>query len=606
MNDLLKYYEAELALFNALCQEFSAQYPAVAGRLGIEAQGCQDPHVERLIQAAALLNARTAKRLDDSYVQLTESVLENNFPHYLRPFPACSIAHVVADLPLDRATTIARGTVMTAAEHQGVHCKFTTTHDITLLPLQLTGARFNPSIDAPRTVRLPADACAAISLLLASTTPMGTYPGHALRLYINAEPGLAATLRDALFTRTVGALLETGNGHWSMLADLPLKAVGFAPDEALLPSSDLDHSAYRLLSEYFCFPEKFSFVDLDLAAITAALPPSCRQFTVHLMLADAMDADTCKRLKPLGATHLLAGCAPVVNLFRHPARPIQLDHTCADYPLVVEHRRAHAFDIFSVDKVTLLRDTSAGSDATEFQPMYATRHGDAGGRRGHYWVARRNEALAVSAPGHDMTIAFSDIDLNPLHGATDTMSIDRTCTNGEVPARLPIGAKNGDLLHEAAASDLPVRLLRRPTRPRRLRIDHTTQWRLLSQLMLNHQSLTRDGLAVFKQMLELYNLPGTDVTQRQIDGIHDLHHRSASVWRQAGDGGSLVYGIDVLLTVDEGAYVGSGLHVFVQVIDHFLGLYVQFNSFTRLIVLSHPSGKELIRCLPRSGQQILA
>ena len=83
----------------------------------------------------------------------------------------------------------------------------------------------------------------------------------------------------------------------------------------------------------------------------------------------------------------------------------------------------------------------------------------------------------------------------------------------------------------------------------------------------------------------------------------ELYGQALGTLEQAG---ATAVGIDVLLTVDEGAYVGSGLHVFVQVIDHFLGLYVQFNSFTRLIVLSHPSGKELMRCPPRSGQQILA
>ncbi len=55
------------------------------------------------------------------------------------------------------------------------------------------------------------------------------------------------------------------------------------------------------------------------------------------------------------------------------------------------------------------------------------------------------------------------------------------------------------------------------------------------------------------------------------------------------------------MTLDEEAFVGSGLHLFVQVIDHFLGLYVQINSFVELVVLSHKTGEELIRCTPRNG-----
>jgi type VI secretion system protein ImpG len=46
--------------------------------------------------------------------------------------------------------------------------------------------------------------------------------------------------------------------------------------------------------------------------------------------------------------------------------------------------------------------------------------------------------------------------------------------------------------------------------------------------------------------------------------------------------------------------------LFAGVIDRFLGLYVQINSFTELVIVSAASGKELIRCKPRNGDQYLA
>lgn len=93
MESLLKYYELELAMLRTHQQEFAARYPGVAGALGIAGSSCQDPHIERLIEAYALCNARTAKKIDDARHVFTESMLEVNFPHYLRPFPACSIRH---------------------------------------------------------------------------------------------------------------------------------------------------------------------------------------------------------------------------------------------------------------------------------------------------------------------------------------------------------------------------------------------------------------------------------------------------------------------------------------------------------------------------------
>jgi type VI secretion system protein ImpG len=60
------------------------------------------------------------------------------------------------------------------------------------------------------------------------------------------------------------------------------------------------------------------------------------------------------------------------------------------------------------------------------------------------------------------------------------------------------------------------------------------------------------------------------------------------------------------LTIDEDAFVGTSLHLFVQVIDQFFAMYVQTNSFTELAILSHQSGKELFRCKPRSGSMPLS
>lgn len=610
MDALLKYYEVELALLSALGQDFSVRYPQLAGRLGIHGNSCKDPHVERLIQACALLSARTSKRLDDSYAEFTESLLELNFPHYLRPFPSCAIACVDAGAKPGTVAKIPRGTVMNAIEHDGVICKFTTAYDVMLGQIKISKAQFRTVIDAPPSIRLPPGTGPAISITIEATSSSAALERtgiDAWRLHIDAERALSAALGDVLFTHVACAYLEADKlPGWTKLDKVPLTPVGHAKEDALIPFKATSHPAYRLLTEYFCFPEKFNFIDVRLDQIAPRLPTGCLRFTLHLLLSDTVGADLCPVLRPLCARHLLPGCTPVVNLFKQAARPIHLTHTSAAYPLVAESRQAHAYDIYSVDAVTMLRESGGGASAISFHPMYSTRHGDAGGRRGHYWVTRRDEALAISNPGYDMTIAFVDIDMRPDQAASETVSINLTCSNRDLPTQLTVGAAGGDLQHEAAASDLPVRLLGKPSAPQRFCTGKTTQWRLLSQLSLNHQTLTQEGLDVLKEILELYNLPASDVAQRQIGGLTGVRHRTSSVWLQSADGGSLVYGIDVLLTVDESAYVGGGLHAFVQVIDYFLALYVQLNSYTRLIVLSQQTGKELLRCPPRNGLRALA
>jgi len=68
---------------------------------------------------------------------------------------------------------------------------------------------------------------------------------------------------------------------------------------------------------------------------------------------------------------------------------------------------------------------------------------------------------------------------------------------------------------------------------------------------------------------------------------------------------TFVRGTEVRLTVDEAGFVGSGLRLFAQVMDHFFALYVHANSFTQLKILSARTREELVVCPRRSGDSPL-
>lgn len=612
MESLLKYYELELGMLRTHQQEFAACYPGVAAALGIVGSNCQDPHIERLIEAYALCNARTAKKIDDARRVFTESMLEVNFPHYLRPFPACSIAQVDArgapGEARDGIDTLPRGTLMHASQYQGVVCKFRTAYDVVLAPLSLAGARFLPMVEVTAAINLPADVSTAIAIDIASTLATGTLAQLALaavRVFIDGTPSLTATLRDALFLHAAHAWVEA-DGVCLPLAQVPLRAVGFLPKEALLPRKPGSHRAYCLLTEYFAFPEKFQFFDIDLGLITPLLPPECRHWTLYIGLRHIQASSAGARLlRSVSASNLLLACMPVMNLFPQAAAPIRLTQTHSEYPLLAVSGNAHAYDIHSVDAVRLVRQGADAGAVTQCQPFYARHHGQPAGTKGRYWVLRRDEARALSHPGYESSLAFVDADEDEAQAGMATVSVDLTCSNRNLPSTLPVGAAGGDLRHEGPAGALPVRLLRQPGPAYRFKADLLAQSRLLALLSLNHQALVADGVALFQEMLALHDLPASLISQRQIQGIKALTHRASSTWMPDASGGVLVFGIDVLLTVDEDAYVGSGLHVFAQVIDHVLGMHVHVNSYCRLLVISQNSGKELLRCLPRNGQQTL-
>jgi type VI secretion system protein ImpG len=71
-------------------------------------------------------------------------------------------------------------------------------------------------------------------------------------------------------------------------------------------------------------------------------------------------------------------------------------------------------------------------------------------------------------------------------------------------------------------------------------------------------------------------------------------------------GASLVDGVEVRLCIDEEGFVGTGIHLFAQVVARYLGLSVQVNSFAELVIVSATSGEELLRCPPCNGDLQLA
>lgn len=600
MDSLLPYFERELVSLRRLCREFSERYPKVGGRLQLGADVCPDPHVEQLIESVALIAARVAKRQDDGYPELTEGLLESLFPHYLLPFPSCTIVH--ATYPFVRAAgmqpvlTLPRGTELHAEEISGVRCQFRTVYDITLAPVAVRQAHFDSAIRPSSGAELPSGATAAISIML---------EGEALaqlgrtRVFIDGEPSFCACLRDVLFMRALCAHIEVETGTWQRLPGIPLAQVGFSEDDALIPFGARSHPAYRGLTEFFAFPEKFNFFDIDLAEIARHLPEGTVRFTLHLAIGDLpWDSDTARLLASLSAENLLLGCSPAVNLFERPGLPIALTHFSADYGVVADASRASAFEVYSIDSVRMIRGAGKNESITEFRPFYALRHGETAEGNQHYWAARTDSAVAAASPGHEKRITLVDADFDPMAVQKTSLSIRLTCTNRDLPASM---GNHGELFPPRDVDSWRFRYVRKPTPRYRFGSEPARHWRLISHLTLNHHALSLDGLPAFREMLSLYDLPQSPVSRRQIDGIVALEHAETVTWLRQKYGTSLVHGLEVRLTLDEGAFIGTGMHLFIEVIDHFLGLYVQVNSFIELVVLSKQTGKELARCKPRNG-----
>lgn len=610
MQDLLPYYERELALLRQYGKEFAERYPKIAGRLLLSDEDAQDPHVETLIESFALLGARISKRLDDDYPELTDALLEAMYPHFLRPFPSCSIARFDMGPGLSKLsapTRIPKGSMLQSRKVRGIACRFRTAFDVELAPLAVDQVRYDPVTHAPMATRLPAGSGGCLSLrvrLMSDQLSFDEAGSGVVRLFVNGEPSMVAALRDALALHVAKAFVEhDDDGRWKALDASPLTAAGFDDSDALIEFSERSNQAYRLLTEFFAFPDKFNFFDLATADLVAG---AARSFTLHLVMRSTQDANGIWRtLENVGKDNLLTGCTPVVNLFRQHGEPIRLDERTVSYPVVADARRAYAYDVHAIESVHRIRQTPQGEEIQRYRPFFSLQHGETIDATEQYWIARRDELVEQHSPGHETELTFVDARFDVTRPKTDVISLELTCSNRDLPSHLAVGVTGGDLSMEGSSAVRSIALLRKPTRPRRFKRGKAAQWRLVSHLALNHFSIVNSGLEAFREMLALYDLHGAGVTRQQIEGVVGIDAEPVSAWLPGQHFPSVVRGLEIRLTVDESNYVGTGISAFVEVLDRFFGMYVHANSFTRLVVLSSRDGEEIVRCKPRSGASIL-
>jgi type VI secretion system protein ImpG len=623
MNELIPHYERELALLREQAASFAKQYPKIAGRLQLSGDVGEDPHVERLIESFALLASRIHKRLDDDFPLFTEAFLEVLYPHYLRPFPSCAIARL--DLgsgaaQLSKASVVPRGTLLNSRSVRGVTCRFRTAYDVHLTPVRVADVAFRGSIQAPAGTQMPKGATALLSVQLQLDSPQATWASlgiDVLRLAIDGEASQVAAVREALFGAVRGVLVQTSPiGPWASVHQGLPREVGFAPNEALIDFDPRADAAYRLLTEYFAFPDKFNFVDLVLPP--AVLSSSARSVTLHYALAGIRnDSDLARLLDTISAQNLLAGCTPVVNLFKQRADPIRITHQTDSYPVLPDARRAFGYEVFSVDKVYRLQKTPQGESIHEFVPFYSLRHDELladterntarepGREFGRYWSLRRDPLMSEKSPGFETSISIVDVDFNPALPQTDTLSLEVTATNRDLPGLLAAGTPGGDLTLDGGSIAREIRFLRKPTPSHRFENGRGALWRLISHLSVNHLSLSGGGLDALKELMRLYDLPRSALNRRLIDALASVEYRPTSTCLPGEPFPTFVRGVQVRLAVDETHFVGAGLRLFAQVLDHFLGLYVHANSFVQLTLLSSRTGEELLARPPRSGLQPL-
>lgn len=601
-DDLLTYYERELSFLRQMGAEFAAKYPKIAARLLLEADKCEDPHVERLIQAFAFLTARVHHKLDDEFPEITDALLGVLYPHYLAPIPSMAIVEFILDPDQGKLTTahrIERGATLYSQPVSGSPCRFRTCYPVTLWPIQVASARF----DSPERVGRSRGAAAVMRLevrCLGGTT-LPEIGLDQLRFFLHGESALTYALYELIFKNALQVQLRPAAGQKGLepivLSPRCLRPVGFGPDEGMLPYTPRSFLGYRLLQEYFSFPEKFLFFDLHELGRAARTG-----FKEGLEIAIFLDRMP-QLEQPINAGTFRLACSPIINLFEQVAEPIRLSHVQTEYRVIPDVRRQDATEVYAVGRVT--STSPYEPEAIEFQPFYSFKHAIERDKQKSFWVATRRPSPKKGDAGTEVYLSLVDLDFRPSLPAVETLTIHTTCTNRDLPGKLPFGGEQGRFDLEGAAPLSRIRCLTKPTATIRPPLRRGAQWRLLSHLSLNYLSLCEGGKDALQEILKLYDFADSAVIRQQIAGITNLTSRRVVRRPASMPWNGFCRGIEVTIQFDEEKYVGSGLFLFASVLEKFLGLYSSLNSFSQLIATTQQRKEPMKRWPPRAGEQIL-
>jgi type VI secretion system protein ImpG len=615
----LRYYSQELQHLREVGGEFAAQYPKIAGRLGLEGFECADPYVERLLEGFSFMAARVQMKIDAEFPRFTQHLSELVYPHFLAPTPSMAVVQLQPDLSnpaLVPGFPVPRGSAMRSVlgKDDTTACEYRTAHDVTLWPVELVEARFftHGGTLAGTDLRLPANVKAGLRLRLrtAGAMPFKKLGLDRLPLHLRGADDTPARIYEKLLGAVEGVVvLPVGRpaAAHQVLPKSALQPLGFDEAQSLLPSGQRTFHGYRLLQEYFAFPQRYLFV--EIAGLAPALG-ACEESEVDIVIL--LNRGDAQFEQSLDASNFALHCTPAINLFKRRADRINLTGDQFEHHVLVDRTRPMDFEVYQVDEVT---GYGAGPEAEQpFQSFYNAK--DVGSlhqdkafyqlRREPRVISQRQRARGPRSSyiGSEAFISLVDAAEAPHRHQLRQLGLTVWCTNRDLPLSMPLGVGKTDFILESGAPVQSIRCVAGPSQPFPSFAEGSVAWRLINQLSLNYLSLVDNdpekGAVALREMLALYCHPSDTGAQRQIEGIRSI--RSASITRRMSAPGHIAFGrgLQITVTMDDAAFEGSSAFVLGAVLSHFFAQYVSINSFTETVVCTLARG-EIMRWKAREG-----
>ncbi|MDR1362760.1 MAG: type VI secretion system baseplate subunit TssF [Spirochaetaceae bacterium] len=587
--DLLDYYRDNLSYIRHLSVEFAGEFPKIAGRLGLGDFECQDPYIERLLEGIAFLSARVEKKLDDSYKNFLESVLNSVAPSALYPIPSGAVLELYPNYLNENARNgvlLKAGTILDAAIPSiNTPCSFSTSEDIPIVPLTVAETEYITRSISDFGVN-EKNALAGLRIKLEAVEGSAPASIDELVFYINLSDADASLLLRQILHETINIYIR-GKDSFELLTGVHSDMMLTAGEE-LLPDK-LSGGAYciKLLQNFLAYPSFFKF--FRLKNIKNALAADTKN--IELLLAFNRRESTLSYIKE-GALRL--NCAPALNIFSKRADRVTLGLETYEFHVTPDKTAPRDYEIVNINCLEFFNE----QNETLFfaSNFYDTPPAPKNAERNFFSQRRRKRLVnpgnerRSSYDGAEMFVSFSLQD-KKLEQAYQ-FAAETVCTNRDlsllVQMETPLSSRS-PLLKGAS-------FITRPTRPDYSSIEKEgiSGFSQLSHITFNLSSLFwQNGkfpLEALRTLIGSYQIRSSEETKRILEGISALESESMA-FRFIKNGAIFFeMGWKVKFTLDESAFAGIGYYTFGKIITELLKSFSAVNSLMEFHFFTKQSG----------------
>ena len=596
-DSLLAWFERELSFLRSGGRKFAEEHPQLARHMGLSYDAISDPHVARLVESFALLNARLSRQLSEDSTQISNNLLQILFPLVLQSLPSVSMLQIRPSKDLSAVTVLPSGTRFRAYIDDDRFCEFHTTRDLQLCPFDIVNSAihlrpFNLSLDI-QNQWIPEQASAMVKIDLAmqddSTLFSQLHDVSELTVHFQGLARHLAQFYDYLFRNRFSVVLVSEQGEQITLPESCFLPVGMISRDCMITHDNTTFVDHQMVMEVLSWPELFyGFRLLDIGDYLRRFSDS--RVSLLIFIEDMPD----ELAMSLTDIKFLLGCAPLINLFEQIAEPVVVDHRQLDYPLIPDSHSPNKLEIQTVKQVVDV--TSEHPEV--LPPLCGLKHNDIGCDK--FWIynspdreSDENGRLALVCP-----------DLDPNQNETMVLSPHLVCSNGNQVLDIPDNPEL-ECLDSIAISGEP-RIVMRPTARIRRSPNIKNRLNLLVHLKASFSSVLQgeNPAENLRTLMQLYCFNNNAYSRAWLDAMTVVKTKPLVAPIRIGSYQCFTQGIEIILELDPDKLKQSGLMMFVNLVDYMVAGFAGYHSFLQLIVRLKGQPGDHVRCIRRHGYQI--